>query len=424
MNDRQLTYQLNPLVEAQKGFSVMETRLFYLGLQDINPHVTEGDRFYDEQFPDTVISPSELTRLFGHSQYITEVDKATDGLIGKYISIKFENGFEKFTIFQHIKYIEGKGLFIKFNEDMRPFILDIYKSYKKYGFTKVEMQQIFVLGSAYAMRLLELLLQYRSTEKDGIIEQTFDVDYLRSRLDVPEGTYKGRISNFRRKVLDLPIKDINKNTQYFVDYEVIKKGRKICGFKFLCNCNNSLKDNEYKDTIDNQIDGKKQENNNSGKIEDRLITKLVNYGFSLDTIEGFLEKCEGVDDLAARLEFGENKIKKDSSSGKKISSVSGYLRKAIEENWLGLKLKEEESQKRELESVKFSSDIELWIQKNFSNEKPNTSENPFDISKKSHKMLINIIKDDIKNRRLSITSKRGLTDRGLTVSRFVELYMM
>ena len=255
----QVTYQLNPLIEAQKTFSAMETRLFYLGLQDINPHISDKDKYYDEQFPDTIITPSELTKIFGHTQYLTEIDKATDNLIGRYIAIRYEDGFEKYTIFQHIKYKSEKGLFIKFNEDMRPFILDIYKSYKKYGFTKIEMQQIFYLGSAYAMRILELLLQYKSTAKDGIIVRNIEIEELRKKLNVPEEAYKGKINNFKQFVLNKPIENINKNTKYNVRYEIVKTGRKVSGFVFYCNCNKEIKDDEYTETIESQSYEKKLE---------------------------------------------------------------------------------------------------------------------------------------------------------------------
>ena len=259
MKDKNLTYQLNPLLEAQKDFDVMETRLFYLGLRDVNPHVSVNDKHYDKVFPNTVITPQELTKIFGHSQYLTEVDRASKKLIGRYIAIKYADGFDYYTIFQHIKYKAGKGLFIKFNEDMRKFILDIYKSYKEYGFTKIDMQQIFVLGSTYGMRILELLLQYRGKAKNRIIEREFEIDELRYKLNVPDGAYKGKICNFKQFVLDYPIKDINKNTQYNVSYETIKTGRKVTGFKFYCNCNKAIKDDEYSETIESQSYEKKLE---------------------------------------------------------------------------------------------------------------------------------------------------------------------
>lgn len=427
MKERHLTYQLNPLIEAQKSFNVMETRLFYLGLQRVNPHLTDNDKYYDNQFPDIIVTPSELTKIFGHRQYLAEVDKAADNLIGRYISIYFEKGFEKYTIFQHIKYREGQGLFIKFNEDMRPFILDIYKSYKKYGFTKIEMQQIFILSSTYAMRLLELLLQYHSTAKNGIIEREIDIDDLRKKLNVPEDAYKGRIGNFRKKVLDSPINDINTHTKYYVDYSVIKQGRNVKSFKFTCNCNNVVGDDEYTTTIDSHTDWDTkdlqpiiEENENS---QEKLYTKLINYGFSVATIEELLKKCGGVDELSKRLAYGEQRAKEDNNSGKEVSSISGYLRKAIEDNWLQDKVNIEKAQEKELQAVKDNAEWELWAKKKFSNEPtPNIPENPFDPNVPMDKILINMIKSGLKSKKLSLTAKARLQERGLTIARFIELY--
>ena len=48
MDNKKHGFLLNPLVEAQRNFNVMETRLFYLGLQDVNPHISEKDKFYDK----------------------------------------------------------------------------------------------------------------------------------------------------------------------------------------------------------------------------------------------------------------------------------------------------------------------------------------------------------------------------------------
>ena len=60
MNEnKEVGFVLNPLLEAQRKFSVIENRLFYLGLQDINPHLTENDKFYDKQFPDTHINTAK-----------------------------------------------------------------------------------------------------------------------------------------------------------------------------------------------------------------------------------------------------------------------------------------------------------------------------------------------------------------------------
>lgn len=241
-----MTYQLNPLVNAQKSYGVIETRLFYLGLQDINPHITENDVYFDEKFPNTFISCSKLKKIFGNSWYLPEIKKACRKLIKSSIEIEYEDGIDLYTVFQHIRYKENEGLYIKFNEDMRNFILDIYKGYKKYGFTKIEMQQIFILDSAYAMRLMELLLQYKGKNKAGIITRKIGINELRKRLDVPETAYK-TMCNFRKRVLDSPIEEIERKTKYKISYKTIKDGRTVTEIEFTCDCSNVIK---YTTTID------------------------------------------------------------------------------------------------------------------------------------------------------------------------------
>ena len=58
------------------------------------------------------------------------------------------------------------------------------------------------------------------------------LDELCFRLNVDVKSYKGRIDNFRFRVLDLPIKEINQKTDCFEWYEVKKTGSKVTEFKF------------------------------------------------------------------------------------------------------------------------------------------------------------------------------------------------
>lgn len=431
MEEKKVGFMLNPLVEARRNFGVIENRIFYLGLKNINPHLSENDFYFDNKFTDTFISPSELKELFGYNDCLSELKRVCRNLISARVEVDFEDGLEMYGIYSHIKYRKGKGLWIKFNDDMRPFLLDIYKSYKKYGFTKIELQQIFYLASSYGMRLLELLLQYRGKSKNGIIERELGIDELRYKLNVPEDAYQGRIGNFKHRVLDLPIKDINKNTRYYVSYETIKKGRSVAGFKFICNCNGVRADDDFTSTIEmeeiqeiaappatpaseEKVDNKQQE----------MIIKMVGYGFSLKLIHELTDVCGGLDELSRRLDFAEKRAKKDKEKGKDIRSISGYIRRGIEENWLQAKINEERAQARELEAAKTNAEWELWARSKYSNEPvPDVPERLYDENNEMDQVIINVIKGDIKSRRMSTTSERLLREQGLTVARFIELYM-
>ena len=94
-------------------------------------------------------------------------------------------------------------------------------------FTKYELQQISNLSSAYAVRLYELLIAWRSTGKTPVIELT----EFRNKIGVLDDEYT-RMGNFKDRVLNLAIAQINAHTDITVKHEQHKKGRNISGFSF------------------------------------------------------------------------------------------------------------------------------------------------------------------------------------------------
>lgn len=94
-------------------------------------------------------------------------------------------------------------------------------------FTSYEIKQISGLNSAYAVRLYELLIAWRSTGKTPMI----DLSEFRRRLGVLETEYK-RMYDFKKYVLDTAIKHVNEHTDITVKVEQHKAGRSICGFSF------------------------------------------------------------------------------------------------------------------------------------------------------------------------------------------------
>jgi plasmid replication initiation protein len=94
-------------------------------------------------------------------------------------------------------------------------------------FTKYELQQISNLSSAYAVRLYELLIAWRSTGQTPFIELT----EFRKKSGVLDDEYT-RMGNFKDRVLNLSIVQINEHTDIKVKCEQHKKGRNISGFSF------------------------------------------------------------------------------------------------------------------------------------------------------------------------------------------------
>jgi plasmid replication initiation protein len=94
-------------------------------------------------------------------------------------------------------------------------------------FTSYELKQVSGLSSAYAIRLYEVLIAWRSTGKTSVIE----LSDFRQKLGVLETEYN-RMHDFKKRVLEPSVKQINEHTDITVKVEQHKKGRVISGFSF------------------------------------------------------------------------------------------------------------------------------------------------------------------------------------------------
>lgn len=94
-------------------------------------------------------------------------------------------------------------------------------------FTQYLLSQTAQLKSVYSSRLYELLIQWKSAGKTPII----NLEDFRAQLGIEENQYK-LMSDFKKRVLDLAINDINEKTDIKVTYQQHKKGRSISGFSF------------------------------------------------------------------------------------------------------------------------------------------------------------------------------------------------
>ena len=86
-------------------------------------------------------------------------------------------------------------------------------------FTQYDIEQISGLSSAYAVRMYELLICWRSTGKTPVIE----LGEFRKRIGVLDTEYI-RTDNLKMRVIELALKQINDHTDITATYEQHKKG--------------------------------------------------------------------------------------------------------------------------------------------------------------------------------------------------------
>lgn len=107
---------------------------------------------------------------------------------------------------------------VRFNEDMKPYLLQL-----RNNFTKYEIANVLCMKSKYSIRLYELVTSIHFHELEECT-RTFTVDELRKRLDA--GTYQ-RFCNFNQRVLKPAIEEINLFTDKEVSCSPIKTGLKV-----------------------------------------------------------------------------------------------------------------------------------------------------------------------------------------------------
>jgi plasmid replication initiation protein len=122
-----------------------------------------------------------------------------------------------------IFYVDDLALLeITFAPDVVPLVTRLEEH-----FTSYQAKQVAHLTSKYAVRLYELLIAWREAGKVPPIE----ISEFRNRLGLLDDEYTA-MHNFKKRVLEPSIQQINEHTDITVTYEQHKKGRTISGFSF------------------------------------------------------------------------------------------------------------------------------------------------------------------------------------------------
>lgn len=393
-------YQANPLIEARKPMNALEMRLFLLAVAAVNPHLSEKDKYYDHEFKELHLKPGELKAIFGNGSYLTRLEEVCDGLMERTIKLRDgKGGFVIYTVFDVIRYKPKDGLRIQFNHNMRPFLLDIYESRK--GYTRIGLKQIFQLSSAYAIRLLELMLQYRGTMQGKKIVRHIEVDDLRFLLNVDEAKYK-LMAEFKRRVLDAPIREINQRTQYQLSYEPTKTGRKITGFTFTMDCSHVTPDAVVKETI----------------TLERALPKREWHGLSEQAINKLTTLCGSNAEFKRRMDYALELAEK-----RKVKDLPAFLYKAIEQDYRKRDAEIRAAVEREMQAAADNAAWEQDALRMFGDAIPlDVEEVPFNTTTEMGRACIGVVKNELQERRLTFTGRRLLEEHGMSVARFIELY--
>lgn len=221
-----LVTQDNALINASYTLDLSEKRLILLSIAK-SRKTGKGINAKDHLF----ITAKDYQQCFDVDSTTSYqvLKSATEDLFNRYftyqrISEKGNPIFSKSRWVSDISYVEKEGMVgIIFAPAVVPLITELEKR-----FTSYFLDDISALTSIYAVRLYELIIAWKNAGKTPV----FEIDDFRRKLGVLEGKYK-KMSNFKQRVLDMAVNQINDSTNIEVRYEQHNKGRSITGFSFI-----------------------------------------------------------------------------------------------------------------------------------------------------------------------------------------------
>ena len=214
--DKNQVVKSNQVIEASYQLSAIEQRIVLAAICRIPKSQPITD---DELYP---VSVNELQQLGVHEK--TAYRDLKDGINRLYersINLTIDKKSIKMRWVQEIQFLDSQGTIgIRFSKPILPFISNLSREFTKYA-----LSDIAGINSGYGIRIYELLVQYKSIGKREI-----SVESMRTMLEL--GKKYPLFADFKKRVIDTAVEQINEYSPLYVTYEQKKTGRKITHIQF------------------------------------------------------------------------------------------------------------------------------------------------------------------------------------------------
>lgn len=229
LDTRNYVCQANALVGGKQALKLNSAKLIRAAIMQV---VRD-----DEELKPYIITISELAELLNvpKSNIYRDIDDITDDIINNPVYIREEAGKKvrwiKIPWVTRCEYNSDIGVALKLNDELKPFLLNLKEHYTQYT-----LDSILVMKSVYAIRLYELLqskIMTRILPRAGT-DIELSVETLKECCGCESKAYN-TFSNFRNRVIDIAVKEINEKTLFTLSYEYVKKGKSVIALIFHIN---------------------------------------------------------------------------------------------------------------------------------------------------------------------------------------------
>lgn len=217
--DKRTVTQDNFLIRASYEMTLIEKRLLILAISKVNPMNMPNK---NEPFEFT-ITAKEWAKMYGSGNAYRDIGRAIDGLDKRKVPLPAEGGATRTEEpwLGKRSYFDKQGkVVVVFNHSVSIYLAGMVDQYTKYDlFNVIDFQTV------YAIRLYELLSQYKDTGYYVV-----SVESLRNTLALQD-KYP-RFAEFRRNIIEKAVAEINDKSNYSVSWEGVRKGRDTASIKF------------------------------------------------------------------------------------------------------------------------------------------------------------------------------------------------
>lgn len=281
-------YKANAVVEACYDLSVAEHRLLLACFAQISRDATD-QRLYRVHARDI----AELADIPTQDAY-RDTAAAAERLYERSVEV-FEgpNGTappkkRKFRWIQEAVYAEGEGYVdVRLSTSILPYVNNLLEQYTVY-----HMQDVARMTSRYAIRVYELLVQWRRRGSREV-----EVAWLRRALGVADDSYTN-FKDFRRRVIEPAVAQINERSPLHVAWKPRKTGRRVTHIEFTFTDEREVKRLEEKKQREEEE--KRRQEEEAQKAKGKPSDGHAVYGIPAEVIQQYAKPGDSWQDAALR----------------------------------------------------------------------------------------------------------------------------
>ena len=221
--NKELTvYKRDDMIQRSRfDLTLREQRLVLFAISKIKPHDT-SDTLYEFNMRD-------MCKIIGtKDESYTRIKSIAKTLSDKSWWVLSEDNVESlvrwFSVFK-IDY-STNTIMLKFHEEVMPYLVELVKQHKYY--TSYGIGDILPMRHQSSPRLYEILKSYSKNNCSWY----FDAEQLKYLMNCQNYS---RWVDFKRRILEPAVEEINNMTPMIVKYETISECRKVIGVKFYMN---------------------------------------------------------------------------------------------------------------------------------------------------------------------------------------------